>query len=51
MPQVIVSPHVSGDFEGWERAVVQVFIDNAVRWVRGERLVNPVDKRAGHGTS
>jgi phosphoglycerate dehydrogenase-like enzyme len=51
MPQVIVSPHVSGDVTGWERAVVQVFTDNAARWVRGERLVNLIDKRAGHGTS
>ncbi|HEY5859679.1 MAG TPA: D-2-hydroxyacid dehydrogenase, partial [Actinomycetota bacterium] len=51
MPQVIVSPHVSGDVEGWERAVVQVFTDNAARWVRGEPLVNLIDKRAGHGTS
>jgi len=51
MPQVIVSPHVSGDVEGWERAVVQVFTDNAARWVRGEPLVNLIDKRAGHGSS
>ena len=51
MPHVIVSPHVSGDVKGWERAVVQVFTDNAARWARGERLVNLIDKRAGHGTS
>jgi len=30
---------------------VQVFTDNAARWVRGEPLVNLIDKRAGHGTS
>ena len=51
MPKVIVSPHICGDVKGWERAVVQVFTDNSARFVRGERLVNLVDKRAGHGTS
>jgi phosphoglycerate dehydrogenase-like enzyme len=49
MPGVIVSPHISGDADGWEERVVRVFADNARRWVRGERLVNVVDKVAGHG--
>lgn len=50
LPGVIVSPHISGDVDGWEERVVAVFADNARRWVRGERLVNLVDKVAGHGS-
>jgi phosphoglycerate dehydrogenase-like enzyme len=50
MRNVLLSPHMSGDFEGWEAATVAVFVDNAGRFARGEPLRNPVDKRAGHGT-
>ena len=46
MPNVIVSPHICGDFQGWEREVVQVFVENARLWVAGEPLQNVVDKAA-----
>ena len=49
MPNVIVSPHICGDFDGWEEAVVAVFVDNLGRFVRGEALRNPVDLHAGFG--
>lgn len=49
MPNVLVSPHMCGDFDGWEGEVVAVFVDNAGRFARGEPLRNAVDKRAGHG--
>jgi phosphoglycerate dehydrogenase-like enzyme len=49
MPNVLMSPHVAGDFEGWQSATVAVFVDNAARFARGEPLRNPVDKGAGHG--
>ncbi len=49
MPNVIVSPHVSGDVEGWEAKVVAIFVENARRFAAGEPLANLVDKRAGHG--
>lgn len=49
LPTVIVSPHISGDVEGWERAVVELFARNARRWIAGEPMVNLIDKRAGHG--
>jgi phosphoglycerate dehydrogenase-like enzyme len=49
MSQVLISPHMCGDFEGWERAVVEVFVDNCGRFARGEPLANPVDKSAGFG--
>jgi phosphoglycerate dehydrogenase-like enzyme len=46
MPNVIVSPHVCGDFDGWELDVVRLFVDNARRWASGEPLANVVDKAA-----
>ncbi len=49
MPNVIVSPHICGDFDGWEEAVVAVFVDNLGRFVRGEALRNSVDLHAGFG--
>ncbi len=49
MPNVIVSPHICGDVEGWEEAVVAVFVENLGRFVRGEALRNPVDLHAGFG--
>lgn len=45
MEQVIVSPHMSGDRVGWERAVVAGFVDNLRRWTTGEPLIDVVDKR------
>jgi phosphoglycerate dehydrogenase-like enzyme len=49
MSNVHISPHMCGNFEGWRRATVAVFVDNARRFARGEPLRNLVDKRAGHG--
>ena len=51
MPNVIVSPHICGDFEGWHAAVVGVFVDNLARYVAGESLRNNVDKVRGHGAT
>lgn len=48
MRNVIVSPHMSGDLAGWERAVVDVFLDNLDRWLRDEPLRNVVDKALGY---
>jgi phosphoglycerate dehydrogenase-like enzyme len=45
MDRVIVSPHMSGDPFGWERAVVEGFCENLRRWLAGEALLNVVDKR------
>ena len=47
LPGVIVSPHMSGNVEGWERDFAAVFYDNVARWVHGEPLRNIVDKRLG----
>lgn len=44
MEQVIVSPHMAGDFAGWEEAFSAVFMENFRRWTRGEPLLHVVDK-------
>jgi phosphoglycerate dehydrogenase-like enzyme len=49
MPNVVVSPHMCGDHVGWEREVVDIFVDNAGRFARGEPLRNLVDTRLGFG--
>jgi phosphoglycerate dehydrogenase-like enzyme len=49
MPNVIVSPHICGDFDGWERASVDILVENLGRFVRGEPLRNLVDPELGFG--
>ena len=43
MPQVIVSPHMSGDVVGWREELVDLFADNLQRWRHDEPLRNVVD--------
>ncbi|NIR30433.1 MAG: D-2-hydroxyacid dehydrogenase [Gammaproteobacteria bacterium] len=47
-PNLIVSPHMSGDYKDHHRALARIFIDNFRRYRRGEPLLNVVDKRAGY---
>ena len=49
LPGVIISPHMCGDFQGWENVAVELFLDNLGRFARGEDLRNRVDKHAGFG--
>jgi phosphoglycerate dehydrogenase-like enzyme len=49
IPGVIVSPHICGDVEGWQRDVVELFLDNLGRFARDEPLRNVVDKGVGFG--
>ena len=48
LPNTIVSPHMSGDFEGWLEAVVRLFVENLRRFVADRPLLNVVDKREGY---
>jgi phosphoglycerate dehydrogenase-like enzyme len=50
-PNVIISPHMAGDTDDWEVAVVRVFLDNLERFVEGKPLINLVDKERGYGAS
>ena len=47
MPNVIVSPHISGDFIDHQREIVNLFIDNLDRYRSGQPLRNVVDKSLG----
>lgn len=47
-PNLIISPHMSGDYQEYPRALARIFIDNFRRYRRGEPLCNVVDKRAGY---
>ncbi|ORB54143.1 hypothetical protein BST42_10340 [Mycolicibacterium rhodesiae] len=48
MPNVLVSPHMSGDYVGFEADMMGVFVDNLQRWLRGEKLHNIVDPDSGY---
>lgn len=51
MPNVLLSPHMSSDFVGWEDAMVDLFVDNLRRWCTGRALVNVVDPDLGYTPS
>lgn len=48
MPDVIVSPHMSGDLAGWKPELVTVFLDNLRRFADGSPLRNVVDQALGY---
>jgi len=48
MPNVIVSPHLAGDFAGFREAVVELFVQNLERYLTGLPLENVVDKQRGY---
>lgn len=48
LPNVILSPHMAGDFVGWREAVLKLFLTNLRRWESGEPLLNVVDKHLGY---
>ena len=47
-PNLVVSPHMAGDFVGWLDALAALFADNFQRWVAGGQLLNVVDKELGY---
>ncbi len=47
MANVIVSPHMSGDFFGYEEALAECFLENFERYRDGRPLRNVVDKVGG----
>jgi len=47
MPNVIVSPHMSGDFVGYAESLSNLFMDNFRRYRGGATLLNTVDKSLG----
>ncbi len=46
-PNIMISPHMSGDYSAFQPDMVQLFIDNFRRYQAGEPLQNVVDKGLG----
>ncbi len=42
MPNVIITPHCSSVYQGWELRAIEMFCDNVERWRRGDPLHNIV---------
>ena len=47
-PNLIVSPHISGDYIEYQQDLVAQFLENVDRYLNGEPLINVVDKAAGY---
>jgi D-2-hydroxyacid dehydrogenase (NADP+) len=48
LPNVIVTPHMSGAMEDYWTPLVALFAENLRRFEQGQPLLNVVDKRAGY---
>lgn len=48
LPNVFVTPHNSASSPHMEERVIELFLENLGRLVRGENLLNVVDKRRGY---
>ena len=48
LPNVIVTPHVSGTMENYWPPLVELFAENLRRFEYGQPLLNVVDKQAGY---
>jgi phosphoglycerate dehydrogenase-like enzyme len=48
MPNVLLSPHCADHVPGWVADGTRVFLDNLHRFLRGEPLLNVVDKTRGY---
>lgn len=46
-PNLVISPHMSGDYEGFQADMVQQFLENLRRYQAGTPLLNQVDKGLG----
>src|SRR5215470_7060129 len=48
MEKIVITPHCSSVYAGWERRAVEMFCDNLDRWLRGAPLENIVDPARGY---
>ena len=48
LPNVLITPHSSGDVVGWREELVRLFVENFQRWRQGQPLRNVVDKSLGY---
>jgi len=48
LENVVITPHCSSVYDGWERRTIEMFCDNLDRWLVGAPLENVVDPRKGY---
>ncbi len=48
LPNVILSPHVSGRLENYNAVATELFCENLRRYISGKKLLNVVDKKRGY---
>ena len=48
LPNVLITPHVAGEFERWPSAVAAFFCENLRRWTAGDPLVNVIESIKGY---
>ncbi|MCX5363339.1 D-2-hydroxyacid dehydrogenase [Streptomyces sp. NBC_00124] len=48
VPDLIVSPHMSGDTIGWREELGSQFLELYDRWAAGKPMLNVVDKKRGY---
>jgi phosphoglycerate dehydrogenase-like enzyme len=48
LDNVIITPHCSSAYDGWERRAAEMFCDNLGCWLAGEPLSNVVDPARGY---
>jgi phosphoglycerate dehydrogenase-like enzyme len=48
VPNVVLSPHVSGNFQGYWDQVIEVFCANLARYLTGQPLLNVADRQRGY---
>ncbi len=47
LENLFISPHITGDYEGFESDMVKLFKQNLTRYLNGSELMNIVDKELG----
>ncbi len=47
-PNLLISPHCSAVYEGWEDSSMTLFLENMTRYLAGDRLSNSVDPERGY---
>jgi phosphoglycerate dehydrogenase-like enzyme len=48
VPNLLISPHDSGNVRGWQKPILDLFERNLDNWLRGAPLLNIVDKHLGY---
>ncbi|MBD3664490.1 D-2-hydroxyacid dehydrogenase [Sulfitobacter aestuariivivens] len=48
LENVLISPHCSSVYEGWEAASFAMFLENLARWTKGAPLMNVVSPSRGY---